>query len=175
MQLIYILSLFFLPLLMQDKAAVLYNSIASIENPEVKVVNFNELQAFLCPSENSETTYIINFFATWCKPCVDELPYFLELYTNHREEGLHFILISLDFPQQLESRLIPFLKNNEVRAEVFLLDDPAANDWIPKVDKNWSGAIPATLICRNGKSSFFEKTFHSTEELSELIAPYLNP
>jgi thiol-disulfide isomerase/thioredoxin len=141
---------------------------------EVRVVNFDQLSPFLCPMDNQETTYIVNFFATWCKPCVDELPYFLELHKNYRDEGLHFILISLDFPQHLESRLIPFLKNNGVTAEVFLLDDPAANDWIPKVDESWSGAIPATIICRGGKSSFYEKTFHSTDELTQLTLPYLN-
>ncbi|TVQ45772.1 MAG: alkyl hydroperoxide reductase [Saprospirales bacterium] len=145
-----------------------------IEEPEVKVVNFDQLSPYLCPDSDSETTYIVNFFATWCKPCVDELPYFLELHKNYREEGLHFILISLDFPQHLESRLKPFLTENSVTAEVFLLDDPAANDWIPKVDESWSGAIPATIVCRGGKSSFYEKTFHSTDELIELIQPYLN-
>lgn len=141
---------------------------------EVKVVDFDQLSPYLCPDSDSETTYIINFFATWCKPCVDELPYFLELHADYMDKGLHFILVSLDFPQHLESRLKPFLKENSVTAEVFLLDDPAANDWIPKVDDDWSGAIPATIVCRAGESSFYEKTFHSTDELVELIQPFLN-
>nr|MBS0036681.1 redoxin domain-containing protein [Saprospiraceae bacterium] len=140
---------------------------------EVKVVNFDELEPLLCPNPEDNEVYIVNFFATWCKPCVEELPHFLELHRKYKDEGLHFVLVSLDFLRQLDSRLIPFIGEHQVEAEVFLLNDPYANEWIPKVSGDWTGAIPATLVCNGDKSEFFEKTFHSIGELEDIIKPFL--
>lgn len=140
---------------------------------EVKVVNFDELQPLLCPNGAQEGTHLVNFFATWCKPCVEELPYFLELHEEYKEEGMKFILISLDFPRHLESKLIPFLKENKVDAEVYLLDDTAANTWIPKVSEKWSGAIPATVVCNFSERELYEQTFHSVDELKKVVDPLM--
>jgi len=140
---------------------------------KVEVLNFDELEPMLCPERAGEETIVVNFFATWCQPCVREMPYFLELYEEYREEGLRFIIVSLDFPQHLESRLLPFIEENNIEAEVYLLDDTRQNYWIPKVSEDWSGSIPATIVCNGEVRKFYEREFHNTGELKEVVDPVL--
>ncbi len=122
---------------------------------------------------DTDTTYIINFWATWCKPCVAELPYFEELGAAYANDPVKLILISLDFPQQIEKKLIPFIKKNKVQSEVWVLDDPDANTWIDKVSPQWSGAIPATLVYNRDTRAFWEQSFETYEELNTIVKPFL--
>lgn len=108
---------------------------------------------------SSDTTYIVNFWATWCKPCVAELPEFETFQQAHRKEPVKVILVSLDFREDLEKRVIPFLQKNPYSSETILLDETNGNDFIDAVCPQWSGAIPATLITARNKQKyvFFEK------------------
>lgn len=136
----------------------------------IKVFNFDQLEPLLHKKDNK--TYVINFWATWCKPCVEELPAFEKLYEEIDSEKVEVLLVSLDFPNQIESELIPFIKNRKLAPEVVVLDDPNQNKWINGVDKSWTGAIPATLIYNKSKRAFFEQSFDYatlTNELQKFI------
>lgn len=139
------------------------------ENTDIEVYDFNELENFL--KSEDDMLLVVNFWATWCKPCIEELPYFEALQENHKSK-VKVILVSLDFPNKLESQLKPFVNRKELKSQVILLDDPYENEWIPKVDASWSGAIPATLMIYKGKKAFYERSFTMEEleyELSEFI------
>lgn len=124
--------------------------------------------------KTNDTTYVVNFWATWCKPCVAELPYFLETEKNLSQDKVKFIFVSLDFADQLEKRVVPFLKNKKIDSTVYLLADQDSNKWIPQVNQEWSGAIPATAVYKNGAQVYFdEKSIESTEELNNIIAKHL--
>ena len=116
---------------------------------------------------NPNTTYVVNFWATWCAPCVKELPHFEKLNTENK--NVKVILVSLDFKDQINSRLVPFLKKKALKSEVVVLTDKDYNTWLPQVDKNWSGSIPATLILYKGKKIFVEKDFASFDELNKYV------
>ena len=135
------------------------------ENDRIEVYNFNELAPLLTKA-NAEKTYIINFWATWCGPCVKELPYFQELHDTNKD--VEVILVSLDFREKLETQLIPFIKKKNITPQVILLDDPNENKWIPAIDSTWSGALPATLIYNKEKRTFYEQSFTKESLLKEV-------
>lgn len=133
---------------------------------EINVVDFKGLESYL--NRKDGNTYVINFWATWCKPCIKELPYFEQLGKDYKQKGVEVILVSLDFPEQLETGLKSFVTKKQLKSQVILLDDPDANRWIPKVDQSWSGAIPATIIYNKDERSFYERSF-TYEELEEAL------
>jgi thiol-disulfide isomerase/thioredoxin len=117
-------------------------------------------------SQKSDTTYIINFWATWCKPCVKELPYFESLHKELKGSKYRLILVSLDFKKHFESRLLPFVEKNQLQSEVYLLDEPDYNSWIDKVDSSWGGSIPATLFYNHFKKvRYFKEQEFDKQEL----------
>ena len=123
---------------------------------------------------NNDTTYVINFWATWCKPCVKELPYFESLHRSAGKEKMKVILVSLDFRNQTESKLKPFIRDNNYSAEVILLLDSKYNSWIDKVDKSWSGSIPSTLLIKGDKRLFAETEFENEQELRDFVYSFIN-
>ena len=112
-------------------------------------------------------TYVVNFWATWCAPCVKELPYFEAIQAKYID-SVEVILVSLDFPHQYETKLKPFIQKHNLKSKVVVLDDPDMNSWIPKVDPQWDGAIPVTLIYNASKRMFYSRTFTYEELESEL-------
>lgn len=131
-----------------------------------RVLSFDDFEPHLHFSNDS--LYVVNFWATWCTPCVEELPAFEKISREYSDRNVKVLLVSLDFPDQVESRLLPFLEKNDITAEVIVLNDPDANKWIDKVDPGWSGALPATFIYSRNKRDFFEKSF-TYNELKQTI------
>ncbi len=138
---------------------------------DLTVLDFNGLKPYL--NKNDGKTYVVNFWATWCAPCVKELPHFESLNKNLNKNGVEVLLVSLDFPHQYDSKLKPFIKKNNIKSEVLVLDDPDMNSWIPKVDKNWSGSIPATIIYNGKDRKFFERSF-TYDELKNEVEQFIN-
>lgn len=114
-------------------------------------------------SLSDDTTYILNFWATWCSPCVKEIPIFEKLHKDMIYPNIKVILVSLDFVNQLERLVIPFLEEKEISAEVKIMTDTDYNAWIDRVDPNWTGAIPATLIYNQDRRVFLEKELSYNE------------
>jgi thiol-disulfide isomerase/thioredoxin len=128
---------------------------------EVPVVKFEDLKKIL---ENKESEIvIINFWATWCAPCVAELPVF-DKYFAERPANTVIYLINLDFVDKI-SRVKSFIKRKSLRPPVMLLDETDYNTWIDKVDSSWEGTIPATLVLntKTGKRKFVGKELSDTD------------
>jgi len=122
--------------------------------------------------KENDTIYVINFWATWCAPCIKELPYLEKVHTDNK--NVKVILVSIDSRKELETKLIPFLKKRKVTAEVLMLADKDYNLWLPKIDVNWSGAIPATLLINGKNRLFVEREFDSFAELNDYINSFIN-
>lgn len=138
---------------------------------EVPILNFAQFEPLL--NQNNDTTYVINFWATWCAPCVRELPYFEELNDVYADEKVRVILVSLDFKRQITKKLLPFIEKHALESEVIVLVDPDANSWINKVSPDWSGAIPATMVYNASERKFYEQSFHSFQELNAIVKPLI--
>ncbi|WP_190811557.1 redoxin domain-containing protein [Flagellimonas sp. S3867] len=160
----------------KDKEAASEQVFAKFEkeaDDQVKfpVYDYEGLEPLLYKDDGK--TYIINFWATWCKPCIEELPYFEKVNAEQKDNNVEVVLVSLDMPSMWKSRLEPFVAKKDIKSKVVILDDPKQNDWIPKIDKDWGGGIPATLIYNKDKRGFYERGF-TYEELNEELVKYIN-
>jgi thiol-disulfide isomerase/thioredoxin len=133
---------------------------------KIQQLGFGQFEPFL--HKQNDSIYVINFWATWCVPCRKELPVFERIGVKYRDEKIKVLLVSLDFPKQLQSQLIPFVNLNKLKSEIVLLNEPNANDWIDKVDPKWSGSIPFTLIYGKGFKESYEHSF-TNNELDSII------
>lgn len=111
---------------------------------KVNLLTVDQLEQRLVSGK--DTVYIINFWATWCAPCIEELPYFERFSTAKKQEPVKVLLISLDFKSKLESAVKPFVKKMNLLNEVYLLNEKSQQTYIDRIHKSWSGAIPATLV-----------------------------
>lgn len=136
---------------------------------EVEVVKFGDLQKKMLYTEAPLTVF--NFWATWCGPCIKELPHFEELDQTY--EDVKVYLVSIDFQNELE-KVKKFVEKKGLKSEVLFLDEKDPDSYMPKVSQEWTGAIPATLfVTELGKTYFYEKAF-TKEELEKTINNHLN-
>ncbi len=130
---------------------------------------YEGFESFKPVLENKDNkVYVINFWATWCRPCVKEMPAFNKLYEEYHNKNVEIILVSLDFGKNIQGRISEFKKRHGIKSKIVILDDPDSNSWINLVNNNWSGAIPATLIYNNSKRAFFEQEFEYEDLETEL-------
>lgn len=127
---------------------------SNLSNPEptFKIISFPEFERIVNTPSNKIRVY--NFWATWCGPCVKEMPYFENIQAE--DSSIELVFISMDDGRKPE-RVTSFLEKKGIKAPVYLLNDVDYNKWIDKVDPSWSGAIPATLFIKaDGTKSFHE-------------------
>lgn len=137
------------------------------QTPEkVPQLSFEEFEPLL--HKQNDTVYVINFWATWCKPCIKELPDFEKLNKNFSKQKVKVYLVSLDFPNKYEELLLPYIEKNNIKSQVIHLTDTDANKWIDKVSPLWSGSIPATVIYKGNSAEFYE-TMLTYEELKKIV------
>jgi len=152
---------------------ILLENPQSFEQHKIPVLNFEEFQQQYFHPKANDTLYLFNFWATWCAPCVKELPYFETAKKENENKPFKIFLVSLDSKKKMETQLLPFLEKRKLKNEVIMLSHPNANDWIDKVDAQWSGAIPATVFMKGENKWFYEDSFEESE-LKTLINKFLN-
>jgi len=149
----------------------LFLSAAYAQSPEY--ITYDQLEAKI--NKQDDTLRIINFWATWCKPCVEEIPAFQKITTEYKGKKVKVLLVSLDFKSKIETSLVPFIQKNKVTAEVVVIDQNNANEWIGKVSKYWSGSIPATLFIFPGGQRAFHEGSLTYDDLKAKIEANIKP
>lgn len=119
------------------------------------------------------STLVLNFWATWCKPCVEELPSFEELRRQYADKDVQVLLVSLDFKSQIEKKLLPFLKAQQLKSDVVLFADQDANTWIPYIHEQWDGAIPVTLVIKGKVKAISHGKFEEYSDLEKFVTPFI--
>ncbi|MEZ5001668.1 MAG: TlpA disulfide reductase family protein [Chitinophagales bacterium] len=139
----------------------------SLQAQDIPSYNLKELQAEIYTDE--DVTYVVNFWATWCAPCVKELPYFEALNEKYKEDDkVKVVLVSLDFTLD---RLVQYAEKNKLKSDVVYFTEKKPNQWIPAFSEEWTGSIPATIILNGhkGVNDFYEQSFESMKEIEELL------
>jgi thiol-disulfide isomerase/thioredoxin len=103
-------------------------------------------------NHSPDTTFVVNFWATWCAPCVQELPEFGKLEEKYAGQKVKVLLVSMDFVEDYEKKLLSFIQTKNIKPEVMLLDEVNANYFIPLLDDRWTGSLPCTLIINRSKN-----------------------
>ena len=120
-----------------------------------QAIKLKDLQKIMAGTDKVQ---VINFWATWCGPCVKELPQFEKLNAENREVTV--TLVSLDYDLDPDpAKVNRFIARRSLKSSVLFLEERDPNSWIDKIEKDWNGSIPATLLVngKTGKRKFIEK------------------
>lgn len=126
--------------------------------PQIKIKDLEKMMSL------NEPVQVINFWATWCAPCIKELPQFEKLHAENKSVSV--TLVSLDFELDPDpGKVARFVTRKKLQSKVVILAEKDPNSWIDKIDKEWGGSLPATLIIsgKTGKRKFIEKELKEGE------------
>lgn len=139
---------------------------SSLISQTVETIDKKKLLSLI--SDRSNRPLLLNIWATWCKPCVEEFPDIIRIFQQHKE--IEVVAISADYPDEIEDKILPFLKRMNVPFKVYVADFADQDDFFSMFDKRWGGEIPATFIYdRNGKQRQFLRGKHSFAEFNKAI------
>lgn len=127
---------------------------------QAELIKLSQLQTLI--EEKSDQIKVINFWATWCAPCVKELPLFESLNQDRKDAKVILVSMDIDLDPSPE-KVYKFVARKKILSQVVILDERDPNAWINKIDKSWSGALPSTLFINtaNGKRKFMEREMHA--------------
>lgn len=145
-------------------AFITYSLQAQIQQIET----FGDFERDIIKHVSQNEVRVINFWATWCVPCVKELPYFNQIPKTIKGKKVKTQLVSLDLDDNTK-RLEKYVAKKGIQKQVILLSDSNYDSWVNKINPQWSGALPATLILYRGKKYFFEKSYHNLDEILSQI------
>lgn len=134
-------------------------TITQVPAQTVKKVTITDVVAMI---DSATTPLVINFWATWCGPCVRELRYFEKAIQPFKAQGVKVVLVSLDYPDEYPKGIADFAKNNGYTSELLWLNESDPNYFCPKIDAKWEASIPVTLMINNAKKY---RQFYSTQLL----------
>lgn len=139
---------------------------------DVPMIKYEVLEKKI--QEEKDILLVLNFWSTTCAPCVKELPDFMEVNNKYKDNPkFKMLLVSLDRPKD-KDRVVQFIKNKKLNAEIVLLDDiKRMNTWIPRFEKNWDGNIPVTIIYKNSEKVHFNDGEMTKTELENVITKNL--
>jgi thiol-disulfide isomerase/thioredoxin len=142
------------------------------KSKSISVQSFSQLYDRI--KQGTDTLYVVNYWATWCAPCVKELPLFDRLQTTHEQTPVKVLLVSLDFGNDVLTELTSFARARNIRSEIILLDESNPNSWVGRVDGSWSGALPATVIIHQ-QNYWFKEGIVTQNEIQTLINTFSKP
>ena len=146
---------------------VLFFSCREVNSQSIPKWKITDLEEYIA---KSDTPVIVNFWATYCVPCIKEIPYFQEVVKQYEEKGVKLLLVSLDFRESFPDKISTFAGKRKFTSPIVWLDETDDDYFCPKVDSTWSGVMPATLFINNkkGHRSFFEEEMSKEKFESEI-------
>ncbi|MBL0883757.1 MAG: TlpA family protein disulfide reductase [Chitinophagaceae bacterium] len=139
----------------------------NIQAQDIKKVKINDLIKMI---DTSSVPLVVNFWASWCAPCIKEIPWFEKSVASFKDEKVKLILVSLDFAEDYPKGIADFVKKNNYRSTIVWLDETNADEFCPKIDEKWDGAIPVTLMVNKQRQyrQFFAQQLPEQRLVQEL-------
>lgn len=156
---------------------ILFFSISFYQSQEIVINDIPMIKYEMLDQKiktEKDVLLVLNFWSTTCAPCVKELPDFMEVNNKFKNNPkFKMLLVSLDRAKDKE-KVIQFIKNKKLTAEVILLDDiKRMNTWIPNFEKSWDGNIPVTIVYKNGEKVHFNNGEMTKTELEDIVTKNL--
>jgi thiol-disulfide isomerase/thioredoxin len=122
---------------------------------QIKAIKITDLEKTI---KESKTPMIVNFWATYCVPCIEEIPYFQEMAKKYKSKGVSLLLVSLDLKAAYPAKINAMAKKLKLTTPIVWLNETNADYFCPVVDSSWSGGLPASLFVNNvaGYRKFYE-------------------
>jgi thiol-disulfide isomerase/thioredoxin len=133
------------------KLLLIFCLLVFCETTQAQTIRKVKIYDVLKMMDTATTPLVVNFWASWCKPCVQEIPWFEKSVAALKDKKVKLVLVSLDFPEDYPKGIQEFAKKNGYQSRIVWLDETDADYFCPKIDKNWQGAIPATVLVNNKK------------------------
>jgi thiol-disulfide isomerase/thioredoxin len=120
----------------------------------IKKVKVTEVEEYI---KNSDHPIVLNCWATWCAPCVAEIPDFMQTIRKYPSQKVELVLMSLDFPSSYPNKILDLIKKRHFEATFLWLNETNADYFCPKIDPKWDGTLPSTLFVdpKTGYRKFF--------------------
>ncbi|XOV92622.1 MAG: TlpA family protein disulfide reductase [Bacteroidota bacterium] len=132
---------------------------------EINLISLESLNGIINTPDNK--LKVINFWASWCRPCILEIPYFEAV--DKSQAKVYFVTV--DHPEDME-KAMKMVERIQVKSPVFLLNERDTDKYIKSISIDWSGAIPATLfVDARGRRYFHEQAFDKPE-LDKFVKKY---
>lgn len=135
--------------------------------PRIPSWKITEVKNFI---DSSDSVLVVNFWATFCKPCIEEIPYIESISGKYKDRKVKVLLVSLDLPDFFPGKIESFVQKNKYNSQVVWLNESNADYFCPMIDKAWDGSIPCTYIvnAKRGYTKFIGKQVKPEEFESEL-------
>ena len=160
-----------------SSALAVFLIIFSCQNDKVIQTNIALLDSIKLTQlieENKKNVFIVNVWATWCVPCVEEMPDLIKLKDYYKNKNVKIIGVSIDYPEEIESKVVPFIQKHNLNFPVFVNNFRKDELFINFLNQDWSGAVPATFIYdKNGIQKEFLLGKHSFDDFKSVVEKYL--
>jgi thiol-disulfide isomerase/thioredoxin len=136
---------------------------------QIRSVKVTELEKMI---KESKTPLIVNFWATFCVPCLQEIPHFQELTRKYKPQGVSILFVSLDLQKAYPDSIIKTAGKHNISEPIVWLNETNADYFCPKIDSSWTGGMPSSLFVNNatGFHKFFEEPLSKEQLEKEILA-----
>ena len=136
-----------------------------IQAQEIREMNIDEVESYI---QSRAEPAVINFWATWCVPCIEEMPWLNKMVGQRKDVEL--IFVSVDNEKAYPEKIRAMINRKKIQATLIWLNETDADVFCPRIDKNWSGSIPATLMVNHKRNyrKFIEQQISPPELRKEL-------
>lgn len=121
-------------------------------------------------TQKQDGIYVINLWATWCRPCVEELPDIEKVAASLHDKPVHVMLVSLDYASAYPKVIQRFVTQHHLQSPVYWLNETNPNAINDVLGGQWMGVVPTTLVvnAKTGYRRLFQGQI-TAEELTRAI------